>query len=82
MSDETDNPDHEPEPELDDADLASLLADHNETENVERMAELIATFYLGIRARIDPMLTSSGDVHDAALELTREWMTYTVGGEL
>lgn len=65
---------------IDDDTLASLLESHNETETVEHQAELVATFYVTMRNRIDPVLTSSGDIHDAALELTREWMTYTIGG--
>lgn len=66
-------------PELDDADLASLLADHHIDENVQRTAQLVAAFYTHLRSQIDPVMTSEGDIHDAALELTREWMTYTMG---
>lgn len=73
------DPDVDLEPELDDADLANLLAEHNDHENVERTADLVATFYIRLRKRIDPVLTSAGDIHDVALEITREWMTYTIG---
>lgn len=69
---------HDP-PELDDADLASLLSEHHELENVHHMARMIGEFYQQLREHIDPALTSSGDIHDVALELTREWMTYTMG---
>lgn len=75
----SDQPADENDPTIDEADLASLLRDHNELENVERMATLIAAFYVRIRNNIDPALTSAGDVHDPALEITREWMTYTMG---
>lgn len=74
----TDEPDEQP-PEIDDNDLANLLADHHVNENVERQAELVALFYTRLRKKIEPAQTSAGDIHDAALELTREWMTYTMG---
>lgn len=79
MADNTEDDPDETEARLDDADLASLLAEHNETEEVERVADLIARFYLRVRNAVDPVMTSAGDVHDPALELTREWMTYTIG---
>lgn len=66
-------------PKLDDADLASLLSEHHEIEDVQRMAALISTFYVRLREQIDPSLTSGGDIHDPALELTREWMSYMMG---
>ena len=59
--------------------LADLLATHHELENVEHMANLIAGFYNRLRETIDPYLTPDGEIHDVALEITREWMTYTLG---
>lgn len=70
-----------PEHQLDDDDLANLLAKYHEDEDVDRTANLIAAFYTKLRERIDPLMTSAGEVHDPALELTREWMTYTIGGD-
>lgn len=86
MADDTPDehePDIEPVPDhqVDDADLANLLTKYHEDDQVDRMADLIGTFYAKLRERIDPVITSAGDIHDAALELTREWMTYTIGGD-
>lgn len=78
MTDDTE-PTDDASYELDDDDLANLLAEHHDNENVERVADILGTFYSRLRTHIDPVLTSTGDIHDAALEITREWMTYTIG---
>ncbi len=59
--------------------LADLLANYHELENVQHMAVLIAGFYNRLRETVDPYLTPDGEIHDVALEITREWMTYTLG---
>lgn len=72
----TDNNDDDDSISINDKDLANLLAEYNEIENIQCDAQKIAVFYKSVRKYISPAITSSGEIHDAALELTREWMTY------
>lgn len=61
--------------------LKTLLDKHHTIENVAEQARLIATFYINIRQDVGMVENTLGEMHDAALEITREWMHYTMGGE-
>lgn len=62
--------------EVTDEILASLLEENNHTEAIEHTAATIATFYGQLRKDIELYSTPQGEIHDAALEITKEWLSY------
>lgn len=78
MSDASEQSDAENYDEITDELLGLLIEQNNDEETVEHQARLIAAFYTKARAQIG-VYEHEGEFHDPALELTREWMTYTMG---
>lgn len=79
MSDDVEEPELEPIVEVTDEQLADLLNDHHEHEEIMRQALNIGVFYTKLKDRIDFIAATDGNIHDPALEITREWMSYTMG---
>lgn len=79
MSDASEQSDAENYEEITDELLGLLIDQNNDAETVAHQARLISAFYTKARNQIGVFETSDGDVHDPSLELTREWMTYTMG---
>lgn len=60
--------------------LGMLLEQYADTELVQHQADMVGVFYRRLREAAGVLESSTGEVHDPALELTQVWMAYIVEG--
>lgn len=80
--------DDEPTHDADDSDervtdemLGLLLERYSDAETVQHQAQMVGVFYKRVREEAGVLESSTGSVHDPALELTQVWMAYMIEGD-